>query len=207
MNFGVIASWSPPARGPHSDQERPSGTRAYTAAVSALECPSRTAARADVFGRAALGLSPPQTTARLHPMIDAYAKTYLHDDLRWIRVATLSKLDGLFDYDIRRPLSSTGTNLLGLIKHLSIWEARYFGEVFDRPFPEPLPRWDDDSERGTDMWATEHETRAEIVDRYRRVWNHSSFAVMPLGLPRPGGWSGFLPGSVVRAERAEIWWR
>ena len=36
---------------------------------------------------------------------------------------------------------------------------------------------------------------------------HSSFAVMPLGLPRPGGWSGFLPGSVVRVERVEIWWR
>lgn len=73
-------------------------------------------------------------------MFDAHAKNYLHDDLRWIRKATLSKLDGLSEYDIRRTLTSTGTNLLGLIKHLSFWEARYFGEVFDRPFPEPLPR-------------------------------------------------------------------
>jgi hypothetical protein len=76
-------------------------------------------------------------------MIDDHAKTYLHDDLREIREAMLSKLGGLSEYDIRRPLTTTGTNLLGLVKHLSISEARYLGEVFDRPFPELLPRWDD----------------------------------------------------------------
>jgi len=119
-------------------------------------------------------------------MIDAYAKTYLHDELRWIREAILSKLDGLSEYDVRRPLTSTGTNLLGLIKHLSIWEARYFGEVFDRPFPEPLPRWDDESERGADMWATEHETRAEIVDRYRRVCDHADATINALAIDAPG---------------------
>src|SRR5439155_26147733 len=52
-------------------------------------------------------------------VIDDDAKTYLHDDLRWIREAMVSKLDGLSEYDIRRPLTYTGTNLLGLIKHLS----------------------------------------------------------------------------------------
>ena len=52
-------------------------------------------------------------------------------------------------------LTPTGTNLLGLVEHLSLWESRYFGEVFDRPFPEPLPRWDDAAQRGSDMWATE----------------------------------------------------
>ncbi|QHA02286.1 DUF664 domain-containing protein [Streptomyces broussonetiae] len=119
-------------------------------------------------------------------MIDAYAKNYLHDDLRWIREAMLSKLDGLSEYDIRRPLTSTGTNLLGLIKHLSFWEARYFGEVFDRPFPEPLPRWDDEAERGADMWVTEHESRAEIVDRYRRVWDHADATIDALAIDAPG---------------------
>ena len=81
-------------------------------------------------------------------MIDEFAKEYLHGDLRWIREAVLWKLDGLSEYDIRRPLTPTGTNLLGLIKHLATWEARYFGEVFDRPFPEPLPRWDDEAASG-----------------------------------------------------------
>jgi hypothetical protein len=37
-----------------------------------------------------------------------------------VREAMLSKLEGLSEYDIRRPLIPTGTNLLGLIKHLSI---------------------------------------------------------------------------------------
>jgi uncharacterized damage-inducible protein DinB len=119
-------------------------------------------------------------------MIDGCAKTCLHDELRWVREAMLSKLDGLSEYEIRRPMTSTGTNLLGLIKHLSIWEARYFGEVFNRPFPEPLPRWDDDSEAGTDMWATEHETRAEIIDRYRRVWDHADATIDALAIDTPG---------------------
>jgi len=71
-------------------------------------------------------------------MIDGFAKEYLHGDLRWIRESLAWKLDGLSEYDIRRPLTSTGTSLLGLVKHSAAWEARYFGEVFGRPFPEPL---------------------------------------------------------------------
>lgn len=119
-------------------------------------------------------------------MIDDFAKAYLHSDLRDAREAVLWKLDGLGEYDVRRPLTATGTNLLGLVKHLSVWEARYFGEVFGRPFPEPLPRWDDVGSRGTDMWATEHETRDEITSRYRRVWEHSDATIMELDIDSPG---------------------
>lgn len=119
-------------------------------------------------------------------MIDEFAKEYLHGDLREVREALVRKLDGLDEYDIRRPLTQTGTNLLGLVKHLTLSESRYFGEVFRRPFPEPMPRWDDLSERGKDMWATEHETRAEIVDRYRRVWKHSDATIDALAIDAGG---------------------
>jgi hypothetical protein len=119
-------------------------------------------------------------------MIDEFAKEYLHYDLRWIREAMLWKLDELSEYDIRRPLTYTGTNLLGLVKHLSISEARYFGEVFNRPFSEPLPRWDDAAARSDDMWASEHETRAEIIDRYRRAWEHSDATINALPIDGPG---------------------
>jgi hypothetical protein len=119
-------------------------------------------------------------------VIDDFAKAYLHSDLREIREAMLWKLEGLSEYDIRRPLTSTGTNLLGLIKHLSISEARYFGDVFARPFPERLPRWDDPEARGTDLWVTEHETRDEIVDRYRRVWELSDATITALPIDAPG---------------------
>jgi hypothetical protein len=123
---------------------------------------------------------------RLMPVIDEFAKEHLHDHLRWVREALVWKLDGLCEYDIRRPLTPTGTNLLGLVKHLAVWESRYFGEVFGRPFPEPLPRWDDEAASGTDLWAAEHETRDEIVGLYRRVWEHSDATISALAIDAPG---------------------
>jgi Protein of unknown function (DUF664) len=119
-------------------------------------------------------------------VIDEFAKEYLHDDLQFVREAMLWKLDGLSEYDVRRPLTATGTNLLGLIKHLATWEARYFGEVFDRPFPESLPRWDDESAGQADFWATEDETREEIIGFYRRVWAHSDATIKALDIDAPG---------------------
>jgi len=119
-------------------------------------------------------------------MIDEFAKEYLHGDLRWIREALVWKLDGLSEYDSRRPLTSTGTNLLGLVKHSATWEARYFGEVFGRPFREPLPRWDDEAARGTDLWVTEDETRQQIIGFYRRVWEHADATIDTLAIDAPG---------------------
>jgi hypothetical protein len=123
---------------------------------------------------------------RLMPVIDEFAKEHLHDHLRWVREALVWKLDGLGEYDVRRPLTSTGTNLLGLVKHLAIWESRYFGEVFARPFPEPLPRWDDEAASDTAFWAAEHETRDEIVGLYQRVWQHTDATINALPIDAPG---------------------
>jgi hypothetical protein len=120
------------------------------------------------------------------PVIDEFAKDYLHGHLQWIREGLLSKLDGLSDYDIRRPLTVTGTNLLGLVKHLTVTEGWYFGEIFGRPSPEPVPRWDDDDATRACLWVTEHETRAEIIDRYRRAWQHSDATIKALPIDAPG---------------------
>lgn len=111
-------------------------------------------------------------------MIDDFAKDNLHGRLRRDRKALLWKLDGLSEYDARRPLTATGTNLLGLVKHVATVEARYFGEVFDRPSPEPLPRWQDYN--GSDLWATEDETRDQIIGFYRRTWEHSDATINEL---------------------------
>ena len=119
-------------------------------------------------------------------MIDDFAKDCLHNDLREIREVLVAKLDGLSEYDIRRPLTATGTNLLGLVKHSALSESRYFGEVFDRPFPEDLPRWDDLAARGTDLWATEDESREQIIGRYQRVWAHSDATIAALAIDAPG---------------------
>jgi uncharacterized protein DUF664 len=131
-------------------------------------------------------------------MIGALAKAYLHGDLRDVRAAMVWKLEGLTEYDVRRPLTPTGTNLLGLIKHLTVTEAWYFGEVFGRPFPEPLPWRGDDTDDAkltslidhrlqlADMWATEHESRGEVVDGYRRIWAHSDATITALDVDAPG---------------------
>jgi len=135
-------------------------------------------------------------------MIDELAKQYLHSDLRDARATMLSKLDGLAEYDVRRPLTRTGTNLLGLIKHLTVTEAWYFGEVFGRSFPERLPWRDSETDSRTDdakltalfdyklqladMWASERESRAEVVDRYRRVCAHSDATIDALDIVAPG---------------------
>ncbi|MGW0283862.1 DinB family protein [Streptomyces sp. NPDC003236] len=117
-------------------------------------------------------------------MIDEFAKDSLHGRLRRDRRALLWKLDGLSEYDARRPLTATGTNLLGLVKHVATVEARYFGEVFDRPSPEPLPRWQDHD--GSDQWATEDESRDQIIGFYQRTWEHSDATINELPLDAPG---------------------
>ncbi|MEV0095912.1 DinB family protein [Streptomyces sp. NPDC050738] len=117
-------------------------------------------------------------------MIDEFAKDNLHGRLRRDREALLWKLDGLSEYDARRPLTATGTNLLGLVKHVATVEARYFGEVFGRPSPEPLSRWQDSD--GSDQWAAEDETRDQIIGFYRRTWEHSDATIDELALDAPG---------------------
>lgn len=100
-------------------------------------------------------------------------KSELQRYLQRGREAVVWKLEGLGEYDLRRPLTPTGTNLLGLVKHLASVEAGYFGATFGRPFPEPLPWFEDDAEPNADMWATADESSDDIVGFYQRVWAHA----------------------------------
>ena len=78
-------------------------------------------------------------------MAESDPKADLHRYLRRAREAVLWKLDGLSEYDVRRPLTPTGTNLLGLVKHLATMEYGYFGDCFGRPPGEPLPWTEEDA--------------------------------------------------------------
>jgi len=98
----------------------------------------------------------------------------------------LWKLDGLSEYDVRRPMVPTGTNLLGLVKHVASVEAGYFGATFGRPFGEPLPWFDDGAEPNADMWATAEESRQQIIGLYHRVWVHSDATINALPLDAIG---------------------
>ncbi|MER7006750.1 DinB family protein [Dactylosporangium sp. NPDC000555] len=118
----------------------------------------------------------------MSPVSKADLKQYLQtgrENLLW-------KLDGLSAYDIRRPMVPTGTNLLGLVKHVASVEAGYFGATFGRPFPEPLPWIEDGAEDNADMWAAPDQTREDIIGLYRRVWAHSDVTIDALELDSPG---------------------
>jgi uncharacterized damage-inducible protein DinB len=113
-------------------------------------------------------------------------KTDLRDYLQEARDAVLWKLDGLSEYDVRRPLVPTGTNLLGLVKHLASMELGYFGEVFGRPSGEPLPWLAEGAEVNADMWATADQSREQITALYRRAWAHSDQTISALPLDATG---------------------
>jgi hypothetical protein len=110
----------------------------------------------------------------------------LHRYLQGGRDALLWKLDGLSEYDARRPMTPTGTNLLGLVKHLTGVELGYFGLTFGRPFDGPLPGWEEDAEPNADMWATAEESREHVVMLYRRAWAHADATIDALALDDVG---------------------
>jgi len=113
-------------------------------------------------------------------------KEILHRYLRLRRAELLAKLDGLDDYDVRRPLTPTGTNLLGLVKHVASVEVGYFGEVFGRPHGQPLPWLADDAEPDADLWASPDETRDQIVALHHAAAAHSDATIEALPLDAAG---------------------
>ena len=122
-------------------------------------------------------------------MSEADEKQTLHRYLQNAREVLVWKLDGVSDYDIRRPMTPTGTNLLGLVKHCAGVECGYFGGVVGRPFPgEGDLDWHegDDAELSGDMYATEAESREQVTDFYRRVWAHSDATIEELPLDARG---------------------
>jgi len=123
---------------------------------------------------------------RLSCMTGSEPKADLHRYLQAGREALLWKLDGISEYDIRRPMVPTGTNLLGLVKHLAGCEVGYFGDTFGRPFDEPLPWFEDGAEPNADMWATAEESSEQVVELYHRAWAHSDATIDALALDAGG---------------------
>jgi hypothetical protein len=115
------------------------------------------------------------------------AKAELRRYLQAGRDALLWKLDGLSEYDVRRPMTPTGTNLLGLVKHLAYVELGYFGGVFGRPAPGAQAWIDDDgSDPNWDMWARADEPREAVVGLYRGAWEHADATIDALALDAAG---------------------
>jgi hypothetical protein len=114
-------------------------------------------------------------------------KAELHKSLKSTRAIMLAKLDGLSEYDRRRPMTPTGTNLLGLVKHLAGLEYGYLGESFGYPAPETIP-WIEDGSiwDGADMWAKAGESSDYIIGLYQRACAHADDVIGKLDLDAPG---------------------
>ncbi len=106
--------------------------------------------------------------------------------LQAARDALLWKLQGLSEYEARRPMTPTGTNLLGLVKHVASVEYGYLTECFGRDAGIATPWMSDDSPDNADMWATPEESREFIVGLYRDVWVADDASVRVLGLDATG---------------------
>ncbi|MFJ1584523.1 DinB family protein [Streptomyces sp. NPDC088197] len=114
------------------------------------------------------------------------AKTDLRFYLQSARDALLWKLEGLSEYEVRRPMTPTGTNLLGLVKHVASVEFGYLGDTFGRPSGEPLPWLDAGAEANADMWAAADESREYIVGLYHRAWAQADATIDALALDTTG---------------------
>src|SRR3954464_15621657 len=107
-------------------------------------------------------------------------KADLHRYLQVGRDALLWKLDGISEYDIRRPMTPTGTNLLGIVKHVASVELGYLGETFGRPLDIPMPWFEDAAADNGDMGPPAAEPREFILDLYRRVSAHADVTIETL---------------------------
>jgi uncharacterized damage-inducible protein DinB len=121
-------------------------------------------------------------------------KDTLVEYLQTAREAVVWKLDGLSEYDVRRPMTPTGTNLLGLVKHLASVELGYFGDTFGRPHGIELPWHADDAGPNDDMFAREDESREDIVGLYKRAWEHAAGTFEAFDLDATGEVPWWQPG-------------
>jgi hypothetical protein len=125
--------------------------------------------------------------------------------LQAARDGLIRKLEGLGEYDLRRPMTPTGTNLLGLVKHLAGVEYGYLGEVFERPAPESLS-WVEDGTiwQGADMWATPDESSDYIIGLYHRACAHADQTIAELHLDATGEVSWWPEGKRALTLRRAI---
>ncbi len=116
-------------------------------------------------------------------------KGALHEYLQSGREALLWKLDGVSERDLRLPRTPTGTNLIGIVKHMANVEIGYFGDVFGQRWRSPEERVSDadfDADPQADWYATESESCDGIADLYRRVWAFADATIEELDLGSVG---------------------
>lgn len=120
-------------------------------------------------------------------------KVLLHDHLKSARDALIWKVEGLSEAGRRRPMTPTGTNLIGMIKHMTWIEAWYLCEFFGRERPRLAWEGDVDAEWGhhSHMYAKPEETTEELIGAYGATTAAADRTIDELELDATGRhWSG-----------------
>jgi hypothetical protein len=120
-------------------------------------------------------------------------RAVLHGNLAQARDALLWKVEGLREDERRRPMTPTGTNLIGVVKHMTWIEGWYLCEFFDRERPRLEWEWDVDADWGhhSHMYAKPEETTEELIASYRATTAAADQTIEELELDAVGQhWSG-----------------
>ncbi|MEV0175232.1 DinB family protein [Streptomyces sp. NPDC050803] len=118
------------------------------------------------------------TNSDLKSSYTADEKETLQASLDRHRDAVLWKLEGLDDEQVRRPMTPSGTNLLGLVKHLGSVEYGWFVSTFGG---EVEQLWFDPY-TDQDMRADQGETTEQIVEFYGRARAAADLTIARLSL-------------------------
>jgi hypothetical protein len=120
-------------------------------------------------------------------------KAALHAHLRAARDALIWKVEGLSEADCRRPMTPTGTNLIGIVKHMTWIESWYLCEFFGHERPYLAWEWEFDADWGhhSHMYAKPEETTEALIATYRAATEAADRTIEQLDLDATGEhWSG-----------------
>lgn len=119
-----------------------------------------------------MGTIVSEVAATIRDMDDSAWRSVLQRYLDRAHRAVFGALEGLGEYDLRRPLTPTGSNLLGITKHLATVEHGYLVQLPGRASEaDALITWNDDESMlaNADLWVEHSMTSAAVVDLYRAV--------------------------------------
>jgi uncharacterized damage-inducible protein DinB len=120
-------------------------------------------------------------------------KESLQASLQRHRDVVVWKLEDLDDDQLRRPMVASGTNLLGLVKHLAAVEYGWFCQTFDRPVEAKCAEIDRllDEDPSIDLTITPAESTQEIVSFYARACAAADDSINEIDLGTLGtSWDG-----------------
>src|SRR3954466_320662 len=102
-------------------------------------------------------------------MNETAERDLLRDRLDGQRRHVLAQLEGLSEGQLRRPVLPSGWSCLGLVRHLTLSDERYWFEVVVAGGPlDSGPEGD----KG-DWQARPDEPAADVIDAYRRAIGHA----------------------------------